>query len=73
MDRRPTQQSHGDLPHKFGMLILPPFDASRKSIAQAWAQKLDTYLSLSPMLEEEVIKLAILHLVAIEHSGGITG
>lgn len=48
-------------------MTLPNYDGSGKIIACSWAQKMDTYLSLSPMMEEDAIKLTILHLEGTSH------
>ncbi|XP_057871152.1 uncharacterized protein LOC131077629 isoform X1 [Cryptomeria japonica] len=56
-----------DIQHKVSKLSLPTFDGSGEVTAQAWVQKLDTYLSLSPMTEDEAIKFAILHFNGIAH------
>ncbi|KAH9293373.1 hypothetical protein KI387_041420 [Taxus chinensis] len=40
---------------------------SYKCSARAWLQKLDTYLSLNPMYEEEALKFATLHLEGVAH------
>lgn len=42
-------------------LAIPSFDGLGKTAARSWVQKLETYLSLNPMLEEDAIKFAILH------------
>lgn len=60
-------QPNENLHHKVGKMILPNFDGSRKLTAHSWIQKLDTYLSLSPMIEEDAIKFAILHLEGVAH------
>ena len=43
------------------------FDGNGKSIAQSWIHKLDTFLALQPMTEEEAIKYATLHLEGAAH------
>ena len=43
------------------------FDGSGKTIAQSWIHKLDTFLALRPMTEEEAIKYATLHLEGTAH------
>lgn len=47
--------------------MLPHFDGSDNSSARAWIQKLDNYLALRPMEEEEAIKFAMLHLDGVAH------
>ena len=39
-----------------GEIEIPYFDGMTKMTAQAWVQKLDTYLQLNPMREMEAIK-----------------
>ncbi|KAH9322451.1 hypothetical protein KI387_017090, partial [Taxus chinensis] len=56
------QTNQRDLQQALGKLSLPTFDGSGKSTTRAWIQKLDTFLSLRPMMEEEAIKFATLHL-----------
>ncbi|XP_057825625.2 uncharacterized protein LOC131037488 [Cryptomeria japonica] len=56
-----------DLQVRLSKMTLPYFDGTRKSSAQSWVQKLDTYLSLSPMTEDNAIKFATLHLTGIAH------
>lgn len=48
-------------------VTLAHFDGSAKSTARAWVQKLDNYLSLRPMPEEDAIKFATLHLDIVAH------
>jgi len=43
---------------------IPYFDASDKISARTWLQKLQTYFTLNPMVEE-VVKFATLHLDGI--------
>ena len=45
-----------------GKLPLPTFDGSCQSSANTWVQKLDVYFQLNPMVEEDALKMAILHL-----------
>ena len=45
-----------------GKLALPTFDGSSQSSANTWVQKLDVYFQLNPMVEEDALKMAILHL-----------
>jgi hypothetical protein len=57
-----------DIHAKIGKMTLPYFDGSGEETAQAWVQKLDTYLSLSPMTEENAIKFAVIHLIGEAHN-----
>ena len=41
---------------------LSTFDVSSQSFANTWVQKLDVYFQLNPMVEEDALKMAILHL-----------
>ena len=41
---------------------LPTFDGSSQCSANTWVQKLDVYFQLNPMVEEDALKMAILHL-----------
>ena len=41
---------------------LPTFDGSSQSSTNTWVQKLDVYFQLNPMVEEDALKIAILHL-----------
>jgi hypothetical protein len=66
-NRGAQSQQNFDLMHKVGRLTIPPFDGSTKSTTRAWVHKLDTYLQLNPMTEEEAIKYATLHLEGEAH------
>jgi hypothetical protein len=44
-----------------GKIEIPYFDGMAKMTAQAWVQKLDTYLQLNPMREMEAIKFATMY------------
>jgi hypothetical protein len=46
---------------------IPYFDGSSKMTAQAWVQKLDTYLQLNPMREMDAIKFATMYLEGKAH------
>jgi hypothetical protein len=46
---------------------IPYFDGSPKMTAQAWVQKLDTYLQLNPMREMDAIKFATMYLEGKAH------
>ena len=41
---------------------VPTFDGSSQSSANTWGGKLDVYFQLNPMVEEDVLKMAILNL-----------
>jgi hypothetical protein len=47
-----------ELERRAGKMEIPYFDGSAKMTAQAWVQKLDTYLQLNPMREMDAIKFA---------------
>ena len=40
---------------------LPTFDGSSQSSVNTWAQKLDVYFQLNPMVEEDALKMDIFH------------
>ena len=65
-ERRPRNQNK-DLKQATNKLTLPMFDGSGKTTAQSWIHKLDTFLALRPMTEEEAIKFATLHLEGAAH------
>ena len=46
---------------------MPYYDGSNKCIARSWVQKLDNYLSLRPMPEEDAIRFSTLHLEGAAH------
>jgi hypothetical protein len=46
---------------------IPYFDGSSKVTAQAWVQKLDTYLQLNPMREMYAIKFSTMYLEGKAH------
>lgn len=48
-------------------ITLPNFDGSKKLTARAWLQKLNTYPTLSPMMEEDALQFVIMHLEGIAH------
>ena len=56
-----------DLRRKLSKVNLSPFDGSGSIFAQAWVIKADTHFQLNPMLEEEAIKFAALHLEGVAH------
>ena len=43
-------------------VTIPSFDGSSQMSASAWIQKLDVYFQLNLMVEEDALKMAILHL-----------
>ena len=45
-----------------GKVPLLTFDGSSKISANTWVQKLDVYFQLNLMVEENALKMAILHL-----------
>ena len=56
MPRSGGRSQNLELRKKVRKLSLPYYDASGKMTARAWVQKMDTYLQLNPMPEEEAIK-----------------
>lgn len=56
-----------DLKEATKKLTLDHFDVSGKTIARAWVHKLDTYLSLCPIFEEDVVRFYMLHLDGVDH------
>ena len=45
-----------------GKVPPPTFDCSPQSSANTWVQKLDLHFQLNPMVEEDALKMAIMHL-----------
>ena len=45
-----------------GKVSIPSFDGSSQMSASAWLQKLSVYFQLNPMVEEDALKMAILHI-----------
>ena len=45
-----------------GKLTILFFDGSSQMFASAWLQKLSVYFQLNPMVKEDALKMAILHL-----------
>ena len=43
-------------------VIVPSFGGSSQISASAWLQKLSVYFQLNPMVEEDALKMTILHL-----------
>lgn len=56
-----------DYQQALGKITMPFFYGSSKCTTRAWVQKLDNYLSLRPMLEEDAIRFATLHLEEAAH------
>ena len=51
-----------ELNYTMGKVTIPSFDGSSQMSANAWLQKLSVYFQLNPMVEEDALKMAILHL-----------
>ena len=51
-----------DLNCAISKVPLPTFDGSSQSFANTWVQKLHVYFWPNPMVEEDSLKMAILHL-----------
>jgi hypothetical protein len=64
---RPYHRSNYEFERRAGKMEIPYFDGSAKMTAQAWVQKLDTYLQLNPMREMEAIKFATMYLDGKAH------
>jgi hypothetical protein len=64
---KPNHRSNYELERRMGKIEIPYFDGTAKMTAQAWVQKLDTYLQLNPMREMEAIKFATMHLDGKAH------
>jgi hypothetical protein len=64
---RPHHRSNYEFERRAGKMEIPYFDGSAKMTAQAWVQKLDTYLQLNPMREMEAIKFATMYLDGKAH------
>ena len=45
-----------------GKVKIPSFDGSSQMSSSAWLQKLSVYFQLNPMVDEDALKMAILHL-----------
>jgi hypothetical protein len=61
------QRPNYELERRVGKMEIPYFDGSSKVVAQAWVQKLDTYLQLNPMREIDAIKFATMYLEGKAH------
>ena len=51
-----------ELKYTIGKVTIPSFDVSSQISASVWIQKLDVYFQLNPMVEEDALKMPILHL-----------
>ena len=65
--RKGRRLQNQDLKSKINKVTLPNFDGSEKTTARAWLQKLNTYFTFSPMMEEDALQFAILHLEGTAH------
>jgi hypothetical protein len=64
---KPYHRNNYELERRAGKMEIPYFDGSSKVTAQAWVQKLDTYLQLNPMREMDAIKFATMYLEGKAH------
>jgi hypothetical protein len=64
---RLNHRSNYEFECRAGKMEIPYFDGTTKMTAQAWVQKLDTYLQLNPMREMEAIKFATMYLDGKAH------
>ena len=53
---------NNELKYTIGNVTIPSFDGSSQMFANAWLQKLSVYFQLNPMVEEDALKMAILHI-----------
>ena len=71
MNRRGGRNDHytprNDYQQTLSKISMPYYDGSNNCIARSLIQKLDNYLSLRPMLEEDAIRFATLHLEGATH------
>ena len=58
MENRKKHHVDEDLQKKVNKVKLPCFNGLGEETTQSWVQKLDTYLSYSPMTEDGVVKCA---------------
>jgi len=65
--RRGGIPQNQELQKKASKMTLPFFDRSGKTTARAWVYKLDSYLQISPMPEEDAITYVALHLERVAH------
>jgi hypothetical protein len=61
------QRPNYELERRVGKIEIPYFDGYVKVSAQAWVQKMDTYLQLNPMREMDAIKFATMYLDGKAH------
>lgn len=66
-DHRPPVVPRTNYQQALGKVTLAHFDGSDKCTDRSWVQKLDNYLSLRPMPEEDAIKFVTLHLEGVAH------
>ena len=51
-----------ELKYTMEKVTIPSFYGSSQMSASAWLQQLSVYFQLNPMVEEDALKMAILHL-----------
>ena len=51
-----------ELKYTMRKLTIPSFDGSSQMSDSAWLQKSSVYFQLNPMVKEDALKMAILHL-----------
>jgi hypothetical protein len=64
---RPNHRRNYEFEDRGGKMEIPYFDGMTKMTAQAWLQKLDTYMQLNRMREMEAIKFATMYLYGKSH------
>jgi hypothetical protein len=64
---RSNHRGSFEFERRAGKIEIPYFDGTAKMTAQAWVQKLDTYLQLNPMREMEAIRFATMYLDGKAH------
>jgi hypothetical protein len=64
---RSNHRSNYEFERRAGKMEIPYFDGMDKMTAQAWVQKLDTYLQINPMREMEAIKFTTMYLDGKAH------
>ena len=64
---RMNHRGNFEFERRVGKIEIPYFDGTTKMTAQAWVQKLDTYLQLNPMREMEAIKFSTMYLDGKAH------
>ena len=60
--RREQEISISELKNKIIKFTAPTFDGTNNFLARAWLQKLQTFFTLNPMKESDVIQFSSLHL-----------